>query len=195
MTAGRRLEYEPDSALDATMQAFWRRGYEGTSLRDLLDATGLSKSSFYHAFNSKNEAFQKALSHYCDNVTSNLRSRPRAGDSGWEFIEAILTSTAEEALTSKGPRGCMIVNVATEFSAHDPRIRELLGDGAKRVTQVFVAAVKQAQSEGAIPLNKGPNVLGRYLLSSLSVLRTMVKAGTSHRAMTEIVGVIMSALK
>lgn len=195
MSAGRPLKYEPDVALDATMQAFWRRGYDGTSMRDLLDATGLSKSSFYQAFNSKHEAFRRALSHYCDNVTSNLRSRLRAGDSGWEFIESVLMGAAEEVLSSKDPRGCMIVNVATEFSARDPRISDLIGDGAKRVTQVFVAAVKQAQSEGSIPQDKDASVLGRYLLSSLSGLRTMVKAGTSHRAMTEIVGVIMSALK
>lgn len=177
------------------MQAFWRRGYEGTSMRDLLDATGLSKSSFYQAFNSKHEAFQQALVHYCDNVTSNLRSRLRAGDSGWEFIENVFMGAADETLTAKDPRGCMIVNVATEFSARDPRIRELIAEGAKRVTQVFVTAVRQAQSEGSIPVDKDPNVLGRYLLSSLSGLRTMVKAGTSHRAMAEIVGVIMSALK
>lgn len=195
MSAGRPLEYEPDVALDATMQAFWRRGYEGTSMRDLLDATGLSKSSFYQAFSSKHQAFQMALSHYCDNVTSNLRARLRAGDSGWEFIESVFMGAAEETLTAKDPRGCMIVNVATEFSARDPRIRELIAEGAKRVTQVFVTAVKQAQSEGMIPADKDPNVLGRYLLSSLSGLRTMVKAGTSHRAMAEIVGVIMSALK
>ena len=128
-------------------------------------------------------------------MTSNLRSRLRAGDPGWDFIESVLMGAAEEVLSSKDPRGCMLVNVATEFAARDPRIRELIGGGAKRVAQVFVAAVKQAQSEGALPLDKDANVLGRYLLSSLSGLRTMVKAGTRHRAMTDIVGVIMSALK
>ena len=66
MNTGRPLEYDPAEALDAAMQAFWRRGYQGTSMRELLDATGLSKSSFYQAFGSKEGAFEQALVQYCD---------------------------------------------------------------------------------------------------------------------------------
>lgn len=195
MSAGRPLEYDPAEALNAAMQAFWRRGYEGTSMQDLLNATGLSKSSFYQAFSSKHEAFQQSIEHYCDNLTTNLRGKLRSADSGWAFIESVLLSAVEEARSSDNPRGCMIVNVATEFSARDPRIRELIAHGAKRVTQIFVAAVKRAQSEGSIPDDKDPDILGRYLLSSLSGLRTMVKAGTNHRGIGEIIDVIMTALK
>ena len=195
MNVGRPLEYDPAEALDAAMQAFWRRGYEGTSMQDLLDATGLSKSSFYQAFSGKHQAFQHALAHYCDNVTAGLRDRLDGADSGWSFIEGVLLDAADEARMSGDPRGCMIVNVATEFSTRDPRIRDLIADGAKRVTQVFILAVKQAQAEGDIPVARDPHVLGRYLLSSLSGIRTMVKAGTRHRAIAEIVAVIMSALK
>lgn len=177
------------------MQMFWHRGYEGTSLNDLLNATGLSKSSFYQAFSSKHEAFQQALEHYCDSLTARLREKLRTADSGWDFIEGVLLSAAGEARASDDPRGCMIVNVATEFSSRDARISELVASGVKSVTQVFVAAVKRAQKEGRIPAQKDPNLLGRYLLSSLSGLRTMVKAGSSHSAIGALVGVIMAALK
>ncbi len=123
MTAGRPLEYDPAAVLDAIMQAFWRRGYEGTSMKDLLVATGLSKSSFYQAFSSKNQAFRQSLHHYCETITGKLRGRLRSADSGWSFIESVLLEAAEEARLSNDPRGCMIVNVATEFSARDPEIR------------------------------------------------------------------------
>lgn len=177
------------------MQVFWRRGYEGTSLQDLLTATGLSKSSFYQAFSSKHEAFQQALTHYCDGLTARLREKLRAADSGWEFIESVLMSAVGEARIPDDPRGCMIVNVATEFSSRDARISELVADGVKRVTRIFVTAVKRAQKEGRIAAGKDPNLLGRYLLSSLSGLRTMVKAGSTHGATAALVTVIMTALK
>lgn len=64
-----------------------------------------------------------------------------------------------------------------------------------RVTKVFIAAVKRAQSAGEISADKDANVLGRYLLASLSGLRTLVKAGSSHRALREVVAIIMSALR
>ncbi|MBI4695343.1 MAG: TetR/AcrR family transcriptional regulator [Gammaproteobacteria bacterium] len=194
MTAGRPIAYEPDAALAAVMHAFWQRGYEGTSLADLLAATGLSKSSFYQAFGSKQAAFEQALAHYCDTLIAELRVKLRTADSGLAFIEAVLRGAAAEAVRCAEPRGCMIVNVATEFSARDPRIRTAIAQNVRRVTQVFVAAVKRAQAEGAIPAGREPRVLGRYVLSCLAGLRTLVKAGTGHRALGELIAVQMAGL-
>lgn len=195
MSIGRPLEYDPAKALDAAMETFWRCGYEGTSLNDLLIATGLSKSSFYHAFTSKHQIFQRALTRYCDVLTERLRDKLLASNSGWDFIESVMMTAVCEARESDCPRGCMIVNVATEFSNRDARIGKLVTDGVKRITQIFSAAVKRAQKEGSIPAEKDPNLLGRYLLSSLSGLRTLVKAGNSHTSIAGVVTVIMASLK
>lgn len=177
------------------METFWRCGYEGTSLNDLLIATGLSKSSFYQAFKSKHEVFQRALTRYCDVLTERLRDKLLASNSGWDFIESVMMTAVSEARESDCLRGCMIVNVATEFSNRDARIGKLVTDGVKRVTQIFSAAVKRAQKEGSISAEKDPNLLGRYLLSSLSGLRTLVKAGNSHNSIAGVVTVIMASLK
>lgn len=177
------------------MEIFWRRGYEGTSLNDLLIATGLSKSSFYQAFKSKHEVFRRALTRYCDDLTERLRNKLLASNSGWDFIESVMMTAVSEARESDCPRGCMIVNVATEFSNRDARIGKLVADGVKRVTEIFSAAVKRAQKEGSIPAEKDPTLLGRYLLSSLSGLRTLVKAGNSHTSIAAVVTVIMASLK
>ena len=195
MSIGRPLEYDPAKALDVAMETFWRCGYEGTSLNDLLIATGLSKSSFYHAFNSKHQIFQRALTRYSDVLTERLRDKLLASNSGWDFIESVMMTAVSEARESDCPRGCMIVNVATEFSNRDARIGKLVTDGVKRITQIFSAAVKRAQKEGSIPAEKDPNLLGRYLLSSLSGLRTLVKAGNSHTSIAGVVTVIMASLK
>ena len=195
MTAGRPLEYDPNKALDAAMNTFWRLGYEGTSLQDLLDATGLSKSSFYQAFHSRHEAFQKSLIYYSEDLSGRLRKNFQAAKSGWVFIESVLQSAAREARGANDPRGCMIVNVATEFSSRDPEISALVANAVKQVTQIVVAAVRRAQREGDVPAAKDPQLLGRYLLSSLSGLRTMVKAGSSHASIGALVGVIMAGLR
>lgn len=195
MSAGRPLQYDPAAAMDAATQTFWCRGYEGTSMQDLLSATGLSKSSFYQAFGSKHGALQQAIEHYCDSLTVRLRQRLMAAESGWAFIEGVLLAAADEARSQEDPRGCLIVNVAMEFSGRDPVIGRLISGGVKRVTRIFIAAIKRAQREGSIPKEKDASVLGRYLLASLSGLRAMVKAGSSHAAVTEIAAVIMTALK
>ena len=195
MNSGRPLQYDPGQVLEATMQAFWRRGYEGTSLQHLLVATRLSKSSFYQAFGSKHDAFQRAIDHYVTGLTARLRDNLLSANSGWDFLRALLLGAADEARTCSDPLGCMIVNVANEFSGRDPQVRAQISAGVKSVTQVLVAAVKRAQREGSVAAAKDAQVLGRYLLSSLSGLRTMAKAGSSHRAIADVVEIILLALK
>ena len=53
MKLGRPLEYDREEVVEIAMHLFWHRGFERTSLKDLLDATKISKSSFYYAFGGK----------------------------------------------------------------------------------------------------------------------------------------------
>ncbi|HEX9701827.1 MAG TPA: TetR/AcrR family transcriptional regulator, partial [Rhodospirillales bacterium] len=65
----RPREFETSEALNQAMQVFWTKGYEATSLADLIGAMNLSKSSFYDTFGSKHEVFLAAIEHYKQTVT------------------------------------------------------------------------------------------------------------------------------
>lgn len=177
------------------MQTFWQHGYDGTSLRDLLDATGLSKSSFYGVFATKQDALERSLARYCDLVVADLTAALEAAPSAATFIEGVLTGAASEARGNACPRGCMIVNVATEFSARDAHIRERVAASVERVTKVLVSAVRRGQREGDFAADGDANALGRYVLASLCGLRTLVKAGASQRALRDVIRVAMTALR
>ena len=57
----RPVEFDRDYAVDASMKVFWSKGYSATSLQDLLDSTGIARSSFYAAFGDKRSLFIEAL--------------------------------------------------------------------------------------------------------------------------------------
>ena len=61
---GRPRQFDVDQTLDAAMRAFWARGYEATSMADLMAATGLHKGSLYQAFGDKHALFIEALKRY-----------------------------------------------------------------------------------------------------------------------------------
>jgi TetR/AcrR family transcriptional regulator, transcriptional repressor for nem operon len=61
---GRKPLVEPDVALDRIMPRFWARGYEATSIDDLLEATGMHRGSFYRTFGDEHSAFVAALARY-----------------------------------------------------------------------------------------------------------------------------------
>lgn len=195
MKLGRPLEFDPDESLETAMQLFWSKGYEATSLQDLLNAMALSKSSFYQAFGGKHPLFEQCINRYRDKLATQMLDRLRRAKSGKAFIEESLYSLAEEVRCSEQPRGCLIMNSATEFAQRDPVVAELIAQGTEKFTNVFLAAVKRAQAEGDIPLQKNAHALARYLVSSISGLKTMAKAGTDPTTLEEIVGVVLTALE
>jgi len=84
---GRPLEFDPDKAIDSAMEVFWCKGYEATSMTDLLNAMDLSKSSLYHTFGSKQRLFERCLTQYADMLSTNMEKELNASRSGRSFIE------------------------------------------------------------------------------------------------------------
>ena len=101
------------------MQVFWSRGYEATSLADLMAATGLSKSSLYDAFPSKHGLFLAALERYDDLIIEDMVRRldearlPRAA------ITALLIAVANGSVYRE-QRGCLLANAVMELGPRDP---------------------------------------------------------------------------
>jgi len=93
---GRPLEFDPDTALEGAMNLFWARGYEHTSMQDLLTAMNLSKSSLYQAFGGKQQLFRQCVGRYADQFAGRLREGLAGAPSGRRFIEAFLNSILED---------------------------------------------------------------------------------------------------
>lgn len=194
MKLGRPLEFDPDAALEKAMHVFWSRGYEATSLQNLLEAMELSKSSFYQVFGGKHSLFERCIERFRDIQVARLREGLRRAPSGRVFIENCLRSLAEEARGPDQPRGCLIMNTATEFAGRDPTVARLVLKSAEQLSTIFAEAVRQAQAEGDIPADRDARALALYLMAGISGLRTLVKAGASPRAVEEIARVAMRAL-
>jgi TetR/AcrR family transcriptional repressor of nem operon len=194
MSQGRPLEFDPKVALQKAMEIFWCRGYEATSLQDLLTAMGISKSSFYQAFGSKHEVFERCLLLFRERQVEQMTNALAKSLSAREFLRNILQSAAREVAGSDSPRGCLIMNTATEFAGRDAVIADLVSEGARQFAGVFQSAIERAQSDGEIAAEKDAEVLARYVVSTISGLKTMAKAGMPAGAIGDVAEVALSAL-
>src|ERR1700761_1869351 len=61
---GRPREFDRTQAVDSAMRLFWERGFEGTSIEDLIETMNVSPSSFYSAFGSKKNLYREAMDYY-----------------------------------------------------------------------------------------------------------------------------------
>lgn len=194
MNIGRPREFDSDQALQAAMQVFWSQGYEATSLADLIEAMQISKSSFYQTFQNKHQLFQNCITYYQDSFISVMTESLEQAKTGRAFIEDTFISKAEKTHSDCNRRGCLILNCVSEFSQRDPVIAALITKSIKKITGVFLTAIKRAQREGDISPTKNPRTLARYLLSSMHGLTTMIKAGANPKEVKEVARIVLTAL-
>ncbi|MDD5287426.1 MAG: TetR/AcrR family transcriptional regulator [Desulfuromonadaceae bacterium] len=192
MTNGRPLQYDPDKALDAAMQLFWSKGYEATSMQDLLTAMGLSKSSLYQGFGGKKELFIRCLERYRSHMYEVFAGLLDKSDSGLKFIETVLLSSARNPDHLR--RGCLLMNTATEFAQKDQQVAEHVTIGFKGLRKALKVAVQRGQQDGSIRSNQDAGILANYLSCTLGGIKTVVKGGADEKTVKEIVGVILKAL-
>lgn len=191
---GRPLEFNPDEVLESAMQLFWSKGYRFTSLQLLIATMGISKSSFYQAFGSKHVIFQSCIKRYRLMLIEMVRAQLKQSNSGKQFIETIFSDAINQTEENEIRRGCLLMNTASEFAQTDPVIADLITASLDELTDLFESAIIQAQQEGDISYDKNAHLLAVYLVSSISGLKCMVKAGVNEETASNIAKATTSLL-
>ena len=194
MTYGRPREFDIDRALEAATKQFWAVGYEATSLQDLLKSMGLSKSSLYQTFGNKHELFVRCLDHYQQSMVDKLNVQLDSSDSVKQFIANFLEGVIAEAKNSSGRKGCLLVNTANELSQRDADIAKAVTDGTVNVAKLFQQAIELGKQKKEINVDTSTEHLVSYLITSISGLRTMVKAGAETSTLKPVTDLIIKTL-
>jgi TetR/AcrR family transcriptional repressor of nem operon len=186
----RPREFDEDAVLNAAMECFWKRGYEATSVRDLIERTGLTGASLYNAFGDKRSLYQKSLDRYfeasiADRIRRCDRMRPR------EAIGAFFAEVLKRSLTDRQHKGCMLVNAALDVAPHDLDVQKDVADALTRIERFFLGCVKAGQAEGTITASVPAKDLARHLLGVLMGVRVLARV-RPERALLE--GVVAPAL-
>jgi len=190
----RPREFDTTEALNQAMHVFWTKGYEATSLCDLLGAMGLSKSSFYDTFGSKHEVFLSAIEHYKKTVTAKVSAVSEVDSPARKLIESLFERAVRRMTEEGGQRGCFLNNCAVEVALHDPAAAKLIGGGITLMEDTLFALVERGQAEGNIARDKDARALARYLTSSINGLMVIGKANPDRENLSDIARIALMAL-
>ena len=147
---GRPRQFDPDEVLDQLLRVFWEKGFEATSISDLVEATGLNKSSLYNEFGSKDAAYRRALEHYMEARLAIFREVLANGTGGLEDVETLLAFMRQEVESEIGGRGCFAVNDATELGARTERAQASSLHWRTEMRAAMSAALHRAEERGEI---------------------------------------------
>jgi TetR/AcrR family transcriptional repressor of nem operon len=145
----RPRKFDEDDVVTAARERFWATGYDGTSMSDLVEATGLASQSLYGAFGSKHGLFMHALRGYCTGQVAGLAAAAEKLESPWQTALAAVTfdEGGRPDLTSDG---CFLSSSAVALSRRDDDVRKVWERTYIDVREVFVDLLRRARERGEI---------------------------------------------
>ena len=162
----RKKEFDVDAVLNKAMEAFWNRGYEATSLNDLLDCMQIPRASLYNAFGNKHTLFLNALRRY-DVVCRRADVAKRVNvPSPRQAILSLFRDRVTTVVKHGARNGCLLINTALELSPHDEEVAEFVRGAFTHMEQQFFRnMIEKGQAMGEITKSVVPATTARALLS------------------------------
>jgi len=191
----RRKEFDREEVLMKAMFVFRDKGYEATSMQDLVSSMAINRFSLYQTFKSKHELFVRALEAYYENVAIPFFARLRDSDQGLSIIETTLMELVSRIKTGQSSNGCLLCNTIAELGAKkDKRTAAILARYLNRVENDFHAALVRAKALGEISVDVNARERAKVLVAYSTGLLSMAKV-LNEREMRASVQATMAALR
>ncbi|MFI6102835.1 TetR/AcrR family transcriptional regulator [Streptomyces sp. NPDC051310] len=173
----RTKEFDPDAALQSALELFWERGYEATSMADLVDRLGIGRASIYATFGSKHELYLKAMDRYAETREPDLVVQLSQPGPALPAVRAVVRRFAAEASSDEERLvGCFFTNTAAELAPHDRAATRRVEISWEHIETALHSALVRAQAQGELPADRAPRALARTLLVLLQGIRIVGKA-------------------
>lgn len=176
---GRHREFDVEKVLDAALCVFWRKGYEGASYADLVEAAGVERPALYSAFGNKEALFRKALDRYYERYLDFIPEALKL-PTAREVAAHILFKAADLNTRYPNHPGCLAINGVLAGSDESESVRQAVIEsraaGEAQVRERF----DRAKAEGDLPESAKPQVLAAFLMAVTHGMAVQAKAGFSR---------------
>ena len=190
----RTKDFDEDVVLAKAIKLFWQKGYNGTSMQDLVEGLGISRSSIYDTFGDKHQLYLKALCTYRQTqvkVRDQILNAPVPAKAA---IRQLMDLTIDQMIRDKQHKGCFLINSAVETAPHDKEISAVVCENDQELQNAFYEVVKRGQTNGEIASKQDPRALARFLFNNIVGMQVTVKSATDKAAFDDIISLTMSVL-
>jgi AcrR family transcriptional regulator len=189
---GRPREFDTQEALDAALDVFWRKGYEGASLSELTEAMGINRPSLYAAFGNKEELFRRVLVRYVEGparCVSKSLEQPTAR----EVVDGLLKSAVDVAANPRNPRGCLLVQAALACGEAAESIRQELIARRAATEAAIRERFERAKAAGDLPADADPTDLASYVVTVMRGMAVQAAGGASQAELRRVAELALRA--
>lgn len=188
---GRPREFDVEAALDRATELFWQRGYEGTSVQDLVDALGVNRASLYATFGDKAQLFDAVLDRYEGWLSESVGRALAPPAAGAQAIRTYFAALIPSATRRSGPRGCLLLNTVTGGTTAPVAVQHRVRAAIESNTEQILQALSRDPA-----LARRPDLpdLARFFAAEGHGLSVLARAGVPPRELERAAEVALSVL-
>ncbi|UII34936.1 TetR/AcrR family transcriptional regulator [Fulvivirga ulvae] len=190
----KNVTFDRDEIIRKVTDLFWKKGYHGTSMQDLVDATGLNRSSLYNSFGDKFSLFLESLKFYQDREQTLAFANLFKENSAIASIRSFFTALVDGIENDQDRKGCYLINCTAELSATEKKVQEFLLNNQQVLLCTFADLIRAGQEKGEISAHKNAHQLALYLFTSLQGLRLTGMLTTSKEDLNSVVDQVITSL-
>jgi AcrR family transcriptional regulator len=190
---GRPRNFDRSVALQQAMKLFWERGYEGATFDDLTAAMGISASSFYNAFGSKEHLYQEATEAYMEAAGQWFAGELNADTDTKTAFHRLLSAAAREFTRIDLPTGCMISLACTQVPPALACLRDTMAGHREAAQSAMAARIQRGIDEGDVPKDTDVEALAAFYSTLSRGLALQARDGASRAQLQAIVEIGMRA--
>jgi TetR/AcrR family transcriptional regulator, transcriptional repressor for nem operon len=171
--------YDTQQALQQASELFWAQGYSATSIDQLLEVMGLSRSSLYHAFGDKRSLFLQVLEFFASQMDPVCEMLTVA-DNPAQVVRTFFEQTHLNVADPNRHKGCLLVNTVVELADVDVELVATAATHLKRLEQALCTCFERGVASGQLAADKDPQALAQFFMSVNKGLRVSMRHGASN---------------
>ncbi|NQU70230.1 MAG: TetR/AcrR family transcriptional regulator [Rhodospirillales bacterium] len=177
----RQREFVPEEALQKVITLFWEKGYNGTSVDEVVKRTGVAKYGIYGTFGTKRELFKKALSQFAIDRHNDIQRPLRKANASLPHIRAFFKSAPKTMTQTGRQHGCLMCNTGVEVGLNDPEFNKIVQSFFAETTNVMKHCLERAVDKGELDHSTDAGSLATYLVTEFRTSLMLARSGHSRR--------------
>jgi TetR/AcrR family transcriptional repressor of nem operon len=191
----RSKDFDESEVLGKAVKLFWLKGYNATSMQDLVDTLGISRSSLYDTYVDKHTLYLKALDFYQTTALQQICDIASKTDSAKHAIRQLLEFVTNNLLSDKQHKGCFLLNAEVEVASHDAEVLSIICKNDRQIEDAILQIIERGQKSGEISKNKDAKGLTRFFVNTIKGIRVSSKSTNDRAFFNDIVQTSLMVLE
>lgn len=189
---GRPLSFDRDAALEKAMHAFWRHGYETTSIAELTAAMGITPPSLYTAFGDKQQLFLEAVRLYAGDP--GLRAKAIAdAPSAYDAARDMLLGSAQAFADAATPPGCLLASATASGSDASTDVQLAVSKVRQQIAALLRVRIERDKESGELPPGVDSAGLAGLVIAVIQGMSVLARDGADVPTLVQIAKTALEA--